>query len=134
MAENSIRQIGRHQLSKWKLGMNDKPELCHYKNIHQNIMPLTLEYGKPQSVTLLNRIAVANLVNIVCGNVPDIFMKCVEETPDSYTCQLCYKDIVDINKHLNMESCVLNRPRNEMWDTLYDILPLDNVAFLNALQ
>ncbi|CAB4026394.1 Hypothetical predicted protein [Paramuricea clavata] len=127
-----LDKIGGHQLSKWKLGMNDKPELCHYKNIHQNIMPFTLcETAKRNP---FNRIAVANLVNIVCGNVPDIFMKCVQETPYSYTCQLCYKDIVDINKHLIMECCVLKRPRNEMWDMLYDILPLENVAFLNALQ
>jgi hypothetical protein len=122
-----LDKIGRHQLSKWKL-----PELCHYKNIHQNIMPLTLWVTAKRNP--FNRIDVANLVNIVCGNVPDIFMKCVQETPDSYTCQLCYKDIVDINKHLIMECCVLNRPRNEMWDTLYDILPLENVAFLNAFQ
>jgi hypothetical protein len=99
-----LDKIGRDQLSNWKLGMNDKPELCHYKNIHQNIMPLTP--WETANRNHFNRIAVANLINIVCGNVPDIFMNCVQETPDSYTCQLCYKDIVDINRHLIMECCV----------------------------
>ena len=73
-------------LETWKLGMNDKAELFHYK---------TFTKWEP-----LNRISVANLVNIVCGNVPDIFMKCVQEPPDSYTCQISYQNIADINKYL----------------------------------
>ena len=115
-----------HELEKhsWRWGMHviqTKPaNLVHLMRTRHNLEPLfhwTVAKECP-----FNRMALANLVNLICGSVPSLLISAMEKIENYYVCKLCQRTSGDIGYHFVMDCSVMNDKRNELWDSLNDNL------------
>ena len=66
--------------------------------------------------------ALANLVNLMCGSVPSLLISAMEKTENYYRCKLCKRTSGDVGYHFIMDCSVMNDERNELWEFLNDNL------------
>jgi hypothetical protein len=73
------------------------------------------------SVTRRNpcvREIIANLVNLLCGNVPALVLSAVIDNDTEYVCRVCGESLLDVGEHFVMNCSATNLERNTMWDKL----------------
>lgn len=123
-----ISRIGEIQFVNWRTGINSKPELCHFGAIHTSLQPIHL-----WKVARRNSFAakiIANMVNIVCGNIPESFMLATTELSNIYSCKLCGINFRDITQHFVMHCSHTSIPRNIMWDHIHNNLDVQVCSIL----
>ena len=70
--------------------------------------------------------ALANLVNLMCGSVPSLLISAMEKTENYYRCKLCKRTSGDVAYHFIMDCSVMNDERNEHVLELRDLFNLDD--------
>ena len=80
------------------------------------------------------RAPIANLVNILCGSVPDSIFRAVVESNEFYTCKLCQRNLEDISYHFIMDCSKLCSERSIMWDNITDKLPIQVASYFNKMD
>ncbi len=114
-------QIYQKQTEVWKETINAKPNLKHLQKSHTSLKPLqhwSVTRRKPGV-----REIIANLVNLLCGNVPALVLSAVFDNDTEYVCRLCSDSLFDVGEHFIMNCSATNLERNTMWDKLMDSLP-----------
>ena len=76
------------------------------------------------------RNSLANLANLLRGNVPVTNISAVNEEEDYYTCKICNKHFLDVGYHFIMECTGANPERNKLWQRLIDYFPILECCFL----
>ena len=123
-----IEKIEEAEANAWRLGISSKPELEIYGYAHQNLQPLSLwKTAKRNSYAIK---PIANLVNILCGNVPSALIMAVTEHTNNYSCDFCGRITSNIAKHFIMDCQLVSVERNKMLDDLHDNLHISTCAAL----
>lgn len=126
-----FNEITNYEIEKWKNGMINKEELVFYQRIHTSLKPLHMwEVAKRHPS---EKSSIVFLVNIICGNVPEIFNSWIRGDATSH-CVFCNTQIWNINYHFIMSCTNFNNWRNNMWDEITDQLPVDLLARLHSLD
>ena len=96
--------------------MLKKTKLHWLRRTHQDLRPvLHWEVAKQNPA---HRAPIANMVNLLCGNVPALLIETVQENDNHYICKLCKKMFDDISYHFIMDCCAVCQERNAMWDKI----------------
>ena len=126
-----FNEIKNYEIEKWKNGMINKDELVFYKRIHTHLQPLRMwEMAKRHPS---EKSSIVMLVNIICGNVPEIFNSWVRGDIIR-RCVFCHSQMWNINFHFIMSCTNFNNWRNNMWDEIIEQLPVDVLATLHSLD
>jgi hypothetical protein len=61
---------------------------------------------------------IANLVNLLCGNVPALVLSAAIDNDTEYVCRVCGESLLDVHvgEHFVMNCSATNLERNTMWD------------------
>ena len=54
---------------------------------------------------------IANLVNLLCGNVPALVLSAVIDNDTEYVCRLCSESLFDVGEHIVMHELFSNESR-----------------------
>lgn len=127
-----VNTIDRTQMVNWRFGIATKPELQVFGSVHQKLKPLVLwQVAKRHSYAIK---LIANLVNLLCGNIPSTIMSAVRECDGDYKCNFCDNVAPNIAMHFILQCRVTSRSRDEMWDEITDNLDIRLSAALFNLD
>lgn len=127
-----ITKISNSQTAVWKDGIQEKKELDHYGSIHTSLQPLELWNTAKSNPYFINTIT--NSVNIICGNVPDAFVKATIDTGDYFICKLCKRHFCDISMHFIIQCSYSAAKREEILDEVMDFLDVRHCVELFNLN
>ena len=97
-----IEAIKGKQNNLLKEKMTLQPALARLAKTHRDLRPVV--HWEVLKRNPIHRIAIANLVNIICGNIPATLLSAVTENDDyHYNCNICNKQLMDINYHFIMD-------------------------------
>ena len=127
-----VDTINNHEITRWKEEMLKKNNLHRLRRTHQDLRPiLHWEVAKRNPA---HRAVIANMVNLLCGNIPALLIETVQENDNHYICNLCKMVFDDISYHFVMDCSAVCQERNTMWDKITDNLPIQAVSCLNNLD
>lgn len=106
--------------------------MIHLSKSHQKLEPVV--HWQVARRNPMNREALANLVNLLCGNVPSSIINAVVSDETYHFCKLCSRRFQDVGYHFVMDCRETNQERNQLWDNLTDELPIQGMCFLNSLD
>ena len=112
----------------WRVGILTKPELKLYSFVHNDLTVLELWHVAFRHPLLLK--AIANMVNILCGNIPSEVMSAVDDSNVEYKSKHRSKSLSDSSYHFIMDCPATVVERTKLWDLLQDRLPTDICARL----
>lgn len=123
-----IHKISSRQMVIWKHGVGHKKELEHYGTIHTFLQPLELWNVAKRNPYFIN--AITNTVNILCGNIPDVFVKATIDDGECYTCKLCKYNFCEIGMHFITQCPISATRREEMLAQVMDSVDVHHCAEL----
>lgn len=127
-----MEAINTHDTKEWKEQLLRKPGLQTLRRTHNVLKPIIhWEIAKRNPA---HRVPIANLVNILCGNIPDLVFRAVVDCNTFYACKLCNRNLGDISYHFIMDCSALFFERNMLWDNITDKLPIQVASHLNNMD
>ena len=90
-----VEAINTYETKKWKEELLKKPGLQRLRRMHHDLKPIF--HWEVAKRNPMYRAPIANLVNILCGSVPDSIFRAVVESNEFYTCKLCQRNLEDIS-------------------------------------
>lgn len=126
------RRIHDREEQSWRQRMLTKPNLVHLSQGHTHLQPLL--HWRVAKDNPFHRERVSNLVNLLCGNIPDAVASAVTDEGQYYMCKLCKKTTGDVGKHFIMECLATNDERNTFNEKLDDIIATQDCCYLYNLN
>ena len=127
-----LEEINIQQTRLWKEEMLVKPNLQHLNATHRELKPhVHWEVAKRNPDSWM---PLANLVNVLCGNIPASLVNAAVDDTDYYICKLCQKRFSDFGHHFVMDCSAVCNERNDMWDKLMDELPITIISQLHSME
>ncbi len=99
-----MEAINTYETKKWKEDLlRKKTVLKRLRRTHHNT------HWEVAKRNPMYRAQIANLVNILCGNVPGSMFRAVVESNEFYACKLYQRNLEDISYHFIMfnSSCII---------------------------
>ena len=127
-----MEAINTYETKKWKEELLKKPGLQRLRRTHHDLKPIF--HWEVAKRNPMYRAPIANLVNILCGNVPDSIFRAVVESNELYTCKLSQRNLEDISYHFIMDCSKLCSEQSIMWDNITDKLPIQVASYFNNMD